>query len=384
MRTMNPSKKMKYTKQLALCAGLAALLASDARAADPLSTAITYQGRLSAAGQPASGWFDLRFELFDHPTAASSTGSVATNLNVLATNGVFTTLLDFGAGIFTGDMYWLEIGLRPAGSPGTFSLLTPRQPLTAAPYALYAANAGALQGGGGTGWSLTGNAGTSPATDFLGTTDNQALEFRVNSVRGFRLEPTSTTPNILAGDSGNLVTAGVEGATIGGGAAQVVDTGGQLGTIPGGYGARVSHYGQLAYANGFFDSAGDAQTSVYVLRCSTSNGSTTEMFLDGASERLTIPAGSRWAFDVTVVASTSTGTAGAWRAEGLIKNVSGATSFVGSSTPITAFPIARDNASHVVTVEASSFRSALVINVNGSAATLMRWVARVRTVELSY
>ncbi|MFN8361135.1 MAG: hypothetical protein U0264_14570 [Candidatus Kapaibacterium sp.] len=33
---------------------------------------------------------------------------------------------------------------------------------------------------GGTDWSLTGNAGTSPATNFLGTTDAQDLELRVN------------------------------------------------------------------------------------------------------------------------------------------------------------------------------------------------------------
>ncbi|HEX6207698.1 MAG TPA: hypothetical protein VF058_04990 [Actinomycetota bacterium] len=34
-------------------------------------------------------------------------------------------------------------------------------------------------GGGGSGWALTGNAGTNPATDFLGTTDAQAMSIRV-------------------------------------------------------------------------------------------------------------------------------------------------------------------------------------------------------------
>lgn len=39
---------------------------------------------------------------------------------------------------------------------------------------------------GGSGWSLTGNAGTNPATDFIGTTDAQPLNFRVNdSLAGF-------------------------------------------------------------------------------------------------------------------------------------------------------------------------------------------------------
>ncbi|MBL7929494.1 MAG: hypothetical protein JNL47_08530, partial [Bacteroidia bacterium] len=30
-------------------------------------------------------------------------------------------------------------------------------------------------------WSLTGNAGTNPATNFIGTTDNKALKFRTNN-----------------------------------------------------------------------------------------------------------------------------------------------------------------------------------------------------------
>lgn len=34
----------------------------------------------------------------------------------------------------------------------------------------------------GAGWSLTGNAGTAPATNFLGTTDNQRLVFRTNNL----------------------------------------------------------------------------------------------------------------------------------------------------------------------------------------------------------
>jgi hypothetical protein len=33
-----------------------------------------------------------------------------------------------------------------------------------------------------TGWLLTGNAGTNPATNFMGTTDAQALRFRVNNL----------------------------------------------------------------------------------------------------------------------------------------------------------------------------------------------------------
>ena len=66
-------------------------------------------------------------------------------------------------------------------------------------------------------WLLGGNAGTDPASNFMGTTDNQPLIFEVNGIRALRIEPTTDTPNIIGGFSGNSVTAGVVGATISGG-----------------------------------------------------------------------------------------------------------------------------------------------------------------------
>jgi hypothetical protein len=51
----------------------------------------------------------------------------------------------------------------------------------------------------------------------VGTKDNQPLNLRVNNERAFRLEPTSGTPNVIGGFSGNAATSGVKGATIAGG-----------------------------------------------------------------------------------------------------------------------------------------------------------------------
>ena len=86
-------------------------------------------------------------------------------------------------------------------------------------------------------WALTGNAGTTAGTNFLGTTDNQALELKVNSARVFRLEPTATAPNVIGGHSANFVVAGVIGATIAGGgnAGQPNRVSDNHGTIGGGY-----------------------------------------------------------------------------------------------------------------------------------------------------
>src|SRR6186713_154192 len=44
-------------------------------------------------------------------------------------------------------------------------------------------------GNGGAAWNLTGNNGTNAANQFLGTTDNQPLRFRINNVQSGELNP---------------------------------------------------------------------------------------------------------------------------------------------------------------------------------------------------
>jgi hypothetical protein len=66
-------------------------------------------------------------------------------------------------------------------------------------------------------WQLGGNTGTTSGTDFLGTADNQALELKVNGQRALRVEPTTSTPNMIGGYAGNSVDAGHLGSVIAGG-----------------------------------------------------------------------------------------------------------------------------------------------------------------------
>jgi hypothetical protein len=79
-------------------------------------------------------------------------------------------------------------------------------------------------GGGGASWLLAGNSGTTGA-DFLGTTDNNPLNLRVNNARGLRLEPasdgTNQSPNVIGGIADNSVAAGAYGATIAGGGRRI-------------------------------------------------------------------------------------------------------------------------------------------------------------------
>ncbi len=81
------------------------------------------------------------------------------------------------------------------------------------------------------GWSLTGNAGTTPGTNFMGTTDNQALELRVNGSRALLIQPgLGGNNNIIGGQNSNGASVGVYAATISGGSSSwVYDTHGAVG-----------------------------------------------------------------------------------------------------------------------------------------------------------
>jgi len=67
-------------------------------------------------------------------------------------------------------------------------------------------------------WKVNGNAGTRPAVHFMGTTDNRALELRVNGSRALRIDPTIASPRWAAGYSGN-VAAGSGASVLSGGSA---------------------------------------------------------------------------------------------------------------------------------------------------------------------
>jgi len=112
-----------------------------------VGTAFTYQGRLTDGGSPASGSYDLRFSLYDAATEGTAVAPPQTLYEQPVVNGLFTVRLDFGAGIFNGERRYLEIGVCVHETPpGQFVVLSPRQELTAVPYASYALN--------GTGFTL--------------------------------------------------------------------------------------------------------------------------------------------------------------------------------------------------------------------------------------
>jgi hypothetical protein len=260
---------------------------SPAVLAAPLGTAFTYQGQLKLNGQPVTGTCDIQFSLYDAASGGSQVGSTQSQSGVAVSNGLFTTLLDFGAGAFTGAAVYLQVA---ASCPSGSSAVTfPRQPVTPSPYAIFAEGAagftGSLSG------DVTGTQGTtsvaqvggvpaanvaSGATAANGATSantpntivkrdgsgnfaagtitannvqspaGQALELQMNGQRGLRLEPTTgcgvatCSPNVIGGFSGNAVAAGVFGAVIaGGGNSSSASFGDGPNQVTGSYGAVV-------------------------------------------------------------------------------------------------------------------------------------------------
>lgn len=131
-----------------------ALSATSGAQAIPAGTNFTFQGQVKMDDLPLTGAADFRFSLWSDATDTQEVPPVQERLDVDVVNGLFTVDLDFGSAPFS-EARWLGIEVRhPNGPGGTYQLLSPRQPITGAPLALYALNAPA---NGDTLWAANGN-----------------------------------------------------------------------------------------------------------------------------------------------------------------------------------------------------------------------------------
>lgn len=176
------------------------LLAAVAHAQS--ETAITYQGQLQDGAQPFDGTAGMEFRLFDSLEGGSQVGTVQTLADVPVTNGLFQVELDFGNVYGAGPLY-LEVRIDG-------QTLVPRERITSTPLAVHALSLDPAYEAEHF-WRQDGNAGTTPGTDFLGTTDDTPLEFHVNGGRGLRIEPATNglsqpAPNVVGGNASNSAT----------------------------------------------------------------------------------------------------------------------------------------------------------------------------------
>lgn len=110
-------------------------------AADPLGSGFTYQGRLNDGGAPANGSYDFEFALYTSASGGSAVDTVDVD-DIGVSGGLVNAMLDFTDAPYDGSALWVEVRVRSGASTGSYTTLSPRQALTAAPYALHALNPG--------------------------------------------------------------------------------------------------------------------------------------------------------------------------------------------------------------------------------------------------
>jgi len=102
-----------------------------------VGSGFTYQGYLKNTSGPVNGVCDFRFTLYDDALLSPvQVGGPLDKTNVSVSGGYFSTSLDFGRDVFTGEDRQMGIAVRcPAGS-GSYTTLSGMVGLDAAPYAV--------------------------------------------------------------------------------------------------------------------------------------------------------------------------------------------------------------------------------------------------------
>ena len=181
-------------------------------------TAFTYEGRLQNNDSPASGTYNLTFSLFNTYSSGVPIAGPVTNNAVSVTNGLFTVLVDFGPGVFTGQTNWLEIAVETNGG-STFTTLSPRQQLTPVPYAIYAESANGLNGTlSADQLTSIGNTNGGGGNFFVGSSGNSTTSGSDNTANGYQalFANTSGTWNTANGEAAlRMNTSGSDNAANG-------------------------------------------------------------------------------------------------------------------------------------------------------------------------
>jgi hypothetical protein len=201
---------------------------------------------------------------------------------------------------------------------------------------------------------------------------------------GGQFNQVTAQGSFIGGGCGNTAS-GESSVVCGGGLYNGVNQGntasGNYSAVLGGVFATANRYSMQAHAAGRFSDSGDAQRARFVLRNKTTNATATELFLDGASVRLTIPSGKVLGLTINITGIKSDGTAVAhYLRQYALKNVAGTTSQV--YAPVT---IGTDNAAGTtIALSANDTNDALKVEVTGITSEIWRWVASVDAVEIAY
>jgi len=148
--------------------------------------------------------------------------------------------------------------------------------------------------------------------------------------------------------------------------------------------SKAEQQGKIAFSGIFFGAIGDAQGGSFVLVADTTDATATVLTSNNgtASSTNQIVAASDTCitFDGTITAMQNGAQAYAsWRIEGLLVNDGGTTTLANSATTVIS-----NSSSWGMALSADNTNNALAITCTGEAAHNIRWVANIRTSEVTY
>ncbi len=117
---------------------LLVILAMQSHFVQAQAYSFTYQGSLKTGGTAVTGTYDFQFDICDAPTGGNVLATIARS-GVSVANGIFTVNLDASETVFSGAERYLQIRVKLAGG-SVWDSLSPRQPITSAPYAIQSIN----------------------------------------------------------------------------------------------------------------------------------------------------------------------------------------------------------------------------------------------------
>ncbi len=152
-----------------------------------------------------------------------------------------------------------------------------------------------------------------------------------------------------------------------------------------GFASKSSIYGKLAYASGyFFSTYGDAQGGQFILRGNTTDATAKVLTTDNeavdSDNQVIANSDTCISFDGTITAMQNGAQAyGSWKIEGLLVNDGGTTTLANS-----AITVIQNSSNWGLALSADNTNNALAITCTGEANHNIRWVANIRTSEVTY
>ncbi len=150
--------------------------------------------------------------------------------------------------------------------------------------------------------------------------------------------------------------------------------------------AVARHKGAHVRASGRFQTSGDCQTGLYILKAVTTNTFSREMYLDGpgGTTALVLPDDSTWTFKATVTAHRTDGSDGhaGFFIKGVIYRGAGPSTVSFQGNP-TVEVLGRSNLNWNINTSANTVDGSLSFTVQGEASKVIRWAASIETVEIT-